>query len=349
MENERHARLGAGTILRLGELTKREAIVFVYLVSCKNKKSGKCNPFRSAIAAGTGLNKSHVSISIAGLESKGWIVETEDGSFAIVETDAVPKVTKSVTPKVTKSVTFEIPKVTKSVTEVTKSVTLLNKESKQTSNKQGTNKSAAAASEKPARATREKRKATRIPEPFPLTQEMLDWAKANTPEIEDIFFAHLDFVEYWTNLQTKKAIGSDWLLRWKKGMQLVVKWQRRDREQSRASSQVGKSPIPIADSYPDPIRRPAPILPAYVSRIWNGFRSAIAAELSPAVFSTWFDAVICDGVKERRLFLRSNSATIDWIGRYYAETVERAIKSVGVNRIVWENEDEGDNRRAAAV
>ncbi len=45
----------------------------------RNERTGQCNPSRKAIIEFTAMDKSHVSRSVAGLESKGWVVETPDG------------------------------------------------------------------------------------------------------------------------------------------------------------------------------------------------------------------------------------------------------------------------------
>lgn len=65
---------------------------------------------------------------------------------------------------------------------------------------------------------------TRIPESFPLTDEMIGWASENCPDL-DVITAHADFVEYWTNLTSAKAEKVDWRLTWQKGMRLALKWQ----------------------------------------------------------------------------------------------------------------------------
>jgi hypothetical protein len=66
---------------------------------------------------------------------------------------------------------------------------------------------------------------TRIPNPFPLTDEMIEWADANCPGLR-LVTAHADFIEYWTNLTTAKAMKIDWNLTWQKGMRLALKWQQ---------------------------------------------------------------------------------------------------------------------------
>lgn len=77
---------------------------------------------------------------------------------------------------------------------------------------------------------KEKRKnvaSTRIPDPFPLTDEMIDWARVNHPTL-NVVGAHADFIEYWTNNTTAKALKVNWLLTWQKGMKFALKWQEQD-------------------------------------------------------------------------------------------------------------------------
>lgn len=233
----RWAKLSAAHIIRFGELTKREIQVLTVLFLCRNGSNNRCNPRRKTIAQLGGLSPPHITVALAGLESKGWVVEMPDGDFHLFEANEIPPVEKSVenSGKVTKLVTKrtdpEPAKVTKMVTTVTKSVTenyqngnSLNKEIEQTNNNQSTEKRAPRSRTKSPKA---KSKGTRIPEPFELTDEMITWARENVPLLR-LAEAHFDFVEHWTNDQTKKAIASNWSMRWKKGMRLLQKWQIRD-------------------------------------------------------------------------------------------------------------------------
>lgn len=65
---------------------------------------------------------------------------------------------------------------------------------------------------------------SRIPDPFPLTPEMEAWALLNCPHLK-VKSAHESFVEYWTNNTTAKSYKVDWMLTWRKGMKLALKWQ----------------------------------------------------------------------------------------------------------------------------
>lgn len=89
--------------------------------------------------------------------------------------------------------------------------------------------------------------ATRIPDPFPLTEEMIDWANANTPGLR-LIEAHDRFVEYWTNNTTARAVKVNWQLTWRTGMKLALKWQ----DENRSKSSVGKfTPDPDHEEFGD--------------------------------------------------------------------------------------------------
>jgi len=68
---------------------------------------------------------------------------------------------------------------------------------------------------------------SRIPDPFPLSDEMRDWAGRECPGLK-VDLAHASFVEYWTNNTTAKAFKVNWMLTWQKGMKLALGWQRKD-------------------------------------------------------------------------------------------------------------------------
>lgn len=235
------AKVDALHIARFGELTKREIQVICSLFLCRNGKSDRCNPKRKTICELTGLPRSHVSTAIAGLETKGWIIEMPDGEFVLFPADSIPdpepfapvenpcgnveKVTELVTTKPAESVTDLVTTVTDSVTKRYQNGNEHNKDLEQTLNNEGTEKRALKPKKKSAKA---KGSRTRIPDPFPLTDEMRSWAIANVPDLQ-LIGAQLDFVEYWTNApENQKAYATNWRLRWEKGMRLLLKWQLRD-------------------------------------------------------------------------------------------------------------------------
>jgi hypothetical protein len=234
---EHWAKVYAGHILRFGELTKREIQVVSYLFLCRNGHNNRCDPKQKTIAAGTGLAPPHVSTAIAGLERKGWAIEDADG-FHLADADAIPepkKVTKSVTKKrqkVTKLVTNPAENVTNLVTKVTDSVTksyqfgnkdirILNRSL--TDKNRAPRRRAADAAKKP-----KTKEPTRIPDPFPLTDDMIDWVKTNLPALRSPAERHAEFVEHFTNRTDKKALAINWILKFRSNMRLRLKWQIRD-------------------------------------------------------------------------------------------------------------------------
>lgn len=86
---------------------------------------------------------------------------------------------------------------------------------------------------------------TRIPDPFPLTEPMREWATVNCPGLS-VETAHENFVEYYTNLTTAKARKLDWLATWRKGMKLALKWQKENERRG----QIGKHD----PSHPEPVQ-----------------------------------------------------------------------------------------------
>lgn len=66
--------------------------------------------------------------------------------------------------------------------------------------------------------------ASRISDPFPLTEPMIEWASVHCPGLR-LETAHESFIEYWTNNLTAKAKKVDWNLTWRKGMKLALRWQ----------------------------------------------------------------------------------------------------------------------------
>lgn len=75
------------------------------------------------------------------------------------------------------------------------------------------------------RPPRPRATATRIPDPFPITPEMWAWLAENEVRIENVQLAHDEWVEYWTNCTTAKAVKPRWDLAWQKGMKKAAQWE----------------------------------------------------------------------------------------------------------------------------
>ncbi|MBS1793642.1 MAG: hypothetical protein JSS81_07305 [Acidobacteria bacterium] len=72
----------------------------------------------------------------------------------------------------------------------------------------------------------------RLPADYPLSDEMIDWAKRELPGIK-LIEAHENFVEHWSNRTDDKAERFDWDLTWRKGMRLAYQWQLEDEEKAK--------------------------------------------------------------------------------------------------------------------
>lgn len=77
----------------------------------------------------------------------------------------------------------------------------------------------------------------RLPNPWPLTSEMLSWATAELPRLR-VGEWHENFIEHWTNKAGKAAMRIDWNLTWKKGMRMAMEWQDANDKKSGKSTPV---------------------------------------------------------------------------------------------------------------
>jgi hypothetical protein len=210
-------------ICRFGELTKTEIITLSYFYACRNETTGQCNPSRKRISTDTGINKTHLSPALKSLYDKGWIFEDLHGNFILTIPE---KVTESVTIEPPKKVTKSVTKVTESVTKVTESVTksygIGNSHIKELNierNIEGTEKEHR--SENPP----EKRKiASRIPDNFELSDEMIFWAKARAPNVSAALETE-KFKNYWQAKSGRDATKHDWQATWRNWLLNAEKWQ----------------------------------------------------------------------------------------------------------------------------
>ncbi|MBO9555566.1 hypothetical protein [Cellulomonas sp.] len=79
---------------------------------------------------------------------------------------------------------------------------------------------AAVAETKPARP-----RGTRVPEPFPITPDMVEWARTETPGIDHRAVTER-FVDYWRGVPGSKGVKLDWPATWRN-------WLRREHERAR--------------------------------------------------------------------------------------------------------------------
>lgn len=100
----RYAHVPEYVVRNSGDLKSRELRVLLCLLFHLNRRTGRCDPSRATIAAFTGIEKGNLSKAIAGLKSKGWIDENDDGfSF--------PEVVKLTTPDGSEKLSNRQPKV----------------------------------------------------------------------------------------------------------------------------------------------------------------------------------------------------------------------------------------------
>ena len=64
------------------------------------------------------------------------------------------------------------------------------------------------------------RRGTRIPDPFPISEELREWAKRETPEV-DIEKATAEFLDYWRGVTGQKGYKLDWPATWRNRMREV--------------------------------------------------------------------------------------------------------------------------------
>lgn len=120
-DNSRHARIPEYVIRHSDDLKPRELRVLLCLLLHRNGRTGRCNPARKTIGEFLGLHRSHLSIAIAGLQSKGWVLETPDGFFFAPEV-----VTNLATADDGDLLPIQQPNVSSLARNVTKSATRLN-------------------------------------------------------------------------------------------------------------------------------------------------------------------------------------------------------------------------------
>lgn len=71
--------------------------------------------------------------------------------------------------------------------------------------------------EQPRERSADSRRGSRVPIPFPLTDELREWAKSETPDI-DVSRATAEFVDYWRGVPGQKGCKLDWIATWRNRM-----------------------------------------------------------------------------------------------------------------------------------
>jgi hypothetical protein len=78
------------------------------------------------------------------------------------------------------------------------------------------------------------RRGSRIAIPFPITTELREWAKSETPDV-DVTAATAEFVDYWRGVPGQKGCKLDWVATWRNRMRDVQARQKPRRNGAGAS------------------------------------------------------------------------------------------------------------------
>ncbi len=70
---------------------------------------------------------------------------------------------------------------------------------------------------------RSQERGCRIPEPFPITEDMRAWAKVNCSHVLDVDGATEEFVDYWRGVSGRYAVKTDWIGTWRNRMRELEK------------------------------------------------------------------------------------------------------------------------------
>lgn len=82
-----------------------------------------------------------------------------------------------------------------------------------------------------AKTTKPSTRGTRVPEPFPITPEMVTWARENAPGIDHRGVTEA-FVDYWRAQPGQRGVKADWPATWRN-------WLRREAEKRPRGAQRG--------------------------------------------------------------------------------------------------------------
>jgi len=78
---------------------------------------------------------------------------------------------------------------------------------------------------------------SRVPDPFVITDELREWAKAEAPLV-DIDRKTLEFVDYWATVPGKGGVKLDWSRTWKNDMRKKQEFAERDRAKAQPSRRI---------------------------------------------------------------------------------------------------------------
>ncbi|WP_141693408.1 hypothetical protein [Curtobacterium sp. UCD-KPL2560] len=73
-----------------------------------------------------------------------------------------------------------------------------------------------------------RKRASRIPEGFAITDDMRSWARAEVPLV-NVDAKLAEFVDYWVAVPGQKGVKTDWISTWRNGMRKQQQFAERDR------------------------------------------------------------------------------------------------------------------------
>lgn len=77
----------------------------------------------------------------------------------------------------------------------------------------------------------------RVPEPFPITEDMRTWASVKCPHVANVDGATEEFVDYWRGVSGRAALKVDWLGTWRNRMRELEARASRGNGRARVSSE----------------------------------------------------------------------------------------------------------------
>lgn len=82
-----------------------------------------------------------------------------------------------------------------------------------------------------------RKRGCRVPEPFPITAEMREWAQAKCPNIGNVDSATEEFVDYWRGVSGKPGVKLDWDGTWRNRLRELEKRSGRPNGKSKQVSE----------------------------------------------------------------------------------------------------------------
>lgn len=335
------------------KLSPAEKDVFLYYQSrAQNGKEWTC--LDTKVAEEIGRSRNTVCVARHALKERGWIRENSTFSIEVLRQFSVRNVTEnneseSETGLVTdvkpvRNVTKGVRNETKPVRNVT--VGVRNRTAYIDKNKKENFKENEEKGSSSPKATSPRSKGTRLPDQFLLTAEMRKYAAEKRPDIDPVLETE-KFCNHFRSAPGQKGLKVDWRLTWNNWILRAYEFSNGSRNGSSKPFDPGRSSEPIdqviAPPVPQPLPpRPAAKVPIEQTHAWNAFKDAIAAQINPDIFRTWFKPLIFDGIDAKRsvFLIRTRQIAHEWVTKYYGETLYEAFCTIGMPEfsIEWEIE-----------